>query len=147
MAVSYYRRQQPAAPEQIEWLQQRIGGSLPPSYRTYLAEQDGGRLENNNEAVNTIFGLGDLPEWASLWEQLDVYDGRVPDWLLPVADDEYGNLYAISLRPQDNGAVWFWDHEEEADEGDPPTEDNLHYKAADWQDFLSNLNPPPTERT
>jgi cell wall assembly regulator SMI1 len=145
MSVAYYDRQPPATPEQIERLQQRIGRPLPTSYRAYLAEQDGGRLDNNDQAVNTIFGVGDLPDDDSIWEQLDVYGGRVPAWLLPVADDEYGNLYAISLRAQDDGAVWFWDHEEEADEGDPPTEDNLHYKAADWLDFLNRLAPPPTE--
>ena len=71
MSVGYYRRQPPATPEQIEELQRRIGEPLPASYRAYLAEQDGGRLDNNNQAVNTIFGLGDLPDDDSLWEQLD----------------------------------------------------------------------------
>jgi hypothetical protein len=74
-----------------------------------------------------------------MWENLDVYNGRVPSWLLPVADDEYGNLYAVSLRSHDLGSVWFWDHEEEADEGEAPSEENISRKAGSWGEFLQGL--------
>ena len=37
--------------------------------------------------------------------------------------------------------MWFWDHEEEADEGEPPSEDNIELKAPDWQTFLDTLRP------
>jgi cell wall assembly regulator SMI1 len=141
MAVSYLRREPPAAPELIARMEQRIGRTLPRPYRDYLLHQDGGRLTGNHEAVNTVFGLGDVPAWANMWAKLDVYHERVPSWLLPVANDEYGNLLAISLRDEDLGAVWFWDHEAEADEGELPTEDNLELKAADWSTFLDALRP------
>ena len=98
-------------------------------------------MDNNHEAVKTIFGLGSVPDWASMWEVLQVYHDRVAVWLLPVAQDEYGNLFAISLRREDFGSVWFWDHEEEADEGEPPTEKNIEYKAANWLSFLDSLQP------
>lgn len=58
---------------------------------------------------------------------------------LPVARDEYGNLYTLSLREKDFGSVWFWDHEEEADEGDPPSEDNIEHRADGWNEFLAGL--------
>jgi hypothetical protein len=76
-----------------------------------------------------------------MWRKLATYDERVPGWLLPVASDEYGNLFAVSLREPDNGSVWFWDHEEEADEGEPPSEENIEYKAKDWLSFLAALAP------
>jgi hypothetical protein len=78
-----------------------------------------------------------------MWQKLDIYAERVPDWLLPVASDALGNLFAVSLRDQDRGSVWFWDHEREADEDEPPTETNLRRKAADWRTFLESLGPPP----
>ena len=56
-----------------------------------------------------------------------------------MADDAYGNLYTVSLRPSDFGSVWFWDDEQEAGEGEPPTEDNLTWKAPDCQPFLDRL--------
>lgn len=144
MTVGYLRREPPASPEQIDQLERRIGTSLPADYRQYLAEQNGGRLENNNEAAKTVFGLGDeLPDYTNMADMLDTYAGRVPAWLLPVAQDEYGNLFAVSLRPEDNGSLWFWDHEEEADEGEPPAEDNIQRKADSWSQFLNQLTPPP----
>ncbi|PSL55850.1 SMI1/KNR4 family protein SUKH-1 [Saccharothrix carnea] len=135
-----YRRQEPSPPPgRIAELERRIGRPLPAAYRDYLAGTDGGRLEDNHEAVQTIFGIGEVPDWANLWRKLDVYRGRVPEWLLPVANDEYGNLFCVSLRDSDMGAVWFWDHEEEADEGEPPAEDNLTFKAETWPGFLASL--------
>ena len=141
MPVPYRREEPPAAPELIDQLEQRIGRALPAAYRAYLARQDGGRLTDNTEVLDTVFGLGAVPEWASIWNKLEVLQGRVPAWLLPVADDAFGNLFAVSLRPDDLGTVWFWDHEEEADEGEPPSEDNITLKAQDWRTFLDSLLP------
>jgi hypothetical protein len=61
--------------------------------------------------------------------------------LLPVASDQFGNLFAVSLRDEDNGSVWFWDHEEEADEDEPPTEANIKLMGPDWSTFLRSLQP------
>lgn len=88
-----------------------------------------------------MFGIGNVPDWGDLWKTLDIYADRVPHWLLSVAEDEYGSLFCISLRDSGHGSVWFWDHEEEADEAEPPTEDNLTYRAASWPDFLESLQP------
>ncbi len=139
MAVAYVRREPPASPELVARLEAQIGQALPSEYRNYLLAQDGGRLDNNDRHVNTIFGLGEVPEWASMWRKVKTYESRVPAWLLPVAYDDGGNLYAVSLRPEDFGSVWFWDHEEEADEGEPPSEDNIELVSKDWDGFLKGL--------
>jgi cell wall assembly regulator SMI1 len=143
MTVEYRRREPAASPELIDRLERRIGRPLPDSYRHYLLQQDGGRLASNDQAVNTVFGLGDVPDWASMWDVLDTYAGRMPGWLLPVADDEYGNVFAISLRDGDRGSVWFWDHEEESGDNEEPAEDNIRRVASDWPAFLQSLGPPP----
>jgi hypothetical protein len=144
VAVGYLRISGPTPPELIQRLEQRAGRSLPPAYRDFLAKHDGGRLDSNADAADVIFSLGPVEvETSSIWNNLDNYSGRVPTWLLPVASDEYGSLFAISLRDKDFGSVWFWDHEREADEDEPPTEENLSYRAQDWQAFLDSLGPPP----
>jgi hypothetical protein len=76
-----------------------------------------------------------------MWSILNTHADRVPAWLLPVASDSFGNLFAVSLRDQDRGTVWFWNHEQEADEGEPPTEDNLTQVGPDWRTFLDSLEP------
>jgi hypothetical protein len=142
MTVGYRIRCGPVPETAVEELERRLGRVLPPAYRAYLRQQNGGWLEDNNEAVKIVFGVGADPSALDLWRKLDVFAGRVPSWLLPVAQDEYGNLFCVSLRDADLGSVWFWDHEEEADEGEPPTEDNLTRRDDDWTAFLASLRPP-----
>jgi SMI1 / KNR4 family (SUKH-1) len=140
MAVTYRREAPPASPADVERLERRIGRELPTDYRDYLLGQDGGRPVGNDEALKEIFGVReDAPEWSNMWDKLDIFADRVPLWLLPVAQDEYGNLFALSLREQDFGSVWFWDHEEEADEGEPPSEENIEQRAGSWTAFLAGL--------
>src|SRR5262249_55045792 len=85
----------------------------------------------------------DLPDYASMAHALELYrdQDRVPVWLLPVADDSFSNLFALSVREKDRGTVWFWDHENEADEGEPPAEGNIRPVARDWRAFLDSLEP------
>lgn len=142
MPVSYRREAPPATPADVERLEQRIGHELPPDYRNYLLTRDGGRLQDNDQALKVVFGVReDAPDWAKMFNKLDVFHGRHPDWLVPVAQDEYGNLFALSVRDQDYGSVWFWDHEEEADEDEPPSEDNIELRASSWTEFMLSLQP------
>lgn len=141
MAVAYRLAPPPAPAEQVQHLEHVIGERLPESYTAFLSEQDGGWLTENDQALKVIFGVGDVPDDLSMWRKLETFRDRVPSWLLPVAQDAYGNLFALSLRPEDRGTVWFWDHEGEADEGEPPTEDNLEVLAPDWDAFLRGLVP------
>jgi cell wall assembly regulator SMI1 len=140
-----YKEAGPAAQRgDVERLEARIGRSLPEEYRTYLFAQDGGWAKDNTLAVDEIFGLReDAPYSGNMWEKLAVFGGRVPEWLLPVAQDVHGNLFAISLRDADIGSVWFWDHEEEADEGESPGEDNINQVATSWSAFLRDAMPIP----
>lgn len=142
MAVAFSETQAPASEELIQRLERQAGQPLPPGYREFLRQHDGGPLDVNDKAVDEIFGLGDdVPDFANMWQQLETYRDRVPPWLLPVASDSFGNLFALSLRPEDYGSVWFWDHEKEADEDEPPAEDNIRRVAPDWPTFLDALNP------
>jgi hypothetical protein len=76
MAGPYYEPQPPASPAAVErW--------SSASARRY---------------VHTIFSVGAVKPIASIFSRLDTFAGRVPTWLLPVARDEDGNLFALSLR-------------------------------------------------
>jgi cell wall assembly regulator SMI1 len=125
----------------LDDLEEEVGQRLPDEYREYLLDQDGGRLENNSQALTSFFGLGDVPEYRSMRAKLETYRDRLPPWLLPIANDAFGNLFAISLRATDLGSIWFWDHEREADEGEPATEDNIELKAPGLLAFLESLQP------
>jgi hypothetical protein len=139
MTFTYLRAEPPADPARLDELEAHLGQVIPTDYREHLTRHDGGRMDNNSGALNTVFGVGDVPEYASLWGILGMRGDRVPEWLLPVADDAYGNLFCLSLREADEGSVWLWNHEEEADEGEPPSDDNLTHKADTWTAFLADL--------
>ena len=64
---------------------------------------------------------------------------RVPSLFLPIAEAEGGNLVCLSLREKDYGAVWFWDHEEEAEEGAEPTYRNLYVISDSFKKFWGSL--------
>jgi tetratricopeptide (TPR) repeat protein len=143
-AVGFSQSAPPASEASIRRLEQRIGQPLPAAYHEFLRQRDGGPLERNDRAVDEIYGLrDDVPDFASIWPALELYrdQKRVPAWLLPVARDCFGNLFALSLREQDRGAVWFWDHGNESDEGEPPAEDNITLVAPHWRAFLDCLEP------
>jgi cell wall assembly regulator SMI1 len=78
MAVGYRNREAPVPPELVDRLEQRIGLRLPDHYRDYLLQQDGGRMQDNNRAVKHIFGIGQVPDYASMWRTLETYSERVP---------------------------------------------------------------------
>ncbi|MGW6725034.1 SMI1/KNR4 family protein [Nocardia sp. NPDC055029] len=143
MSVGYREAGRPALDAEIDRLAAHLGATLPADYRAYLLERDGGWMEDNDQVVDEVFGVrADIGDGVSIWDKLEVYDGRVPRWLLPVARDSYGNLFALSLRSGDHGTVWFWDHEEEDDDdGHPPTEGNISMIAGGWADFIANLAP------
>lgn len=142
MPVDFEEAYPPASSIEISRLEIRAGRELPRDYRTFLERQNGGWLQDNDQALEKIFSLSDtVPDYVNIWHKLEVFSERVPSWLLPVGQDVYGNLFAISLRDSDLGSVWFWDHEEEADEDEPPTEDNLDIRAPGWTDFLQGLQP------
>ena len=67
--------------------------------------------------------------------------GRWPARFLAIAIDGFGNRFLLSLGMPDYGDVYFWDHEQEADEGEPPTEDNLNLVAHSFAEFWYQVEP------
>lgn len=99
-------------------------------------------MEDNDQAVDEVFSVrADVGEGISIWDKIEVYEGRIPRWLLPVARDSYGNIFALSLRRGDYGTVWIWDHEEEGDDDFPPIENNITLVADGWAEFIAGLSP------
>jgi hypothetical protein len=134
----------------------RLGHTIPPSYRAFLAVHDGGtpvrdvfHFEQDDQAQSSLVQrfLGVAPTDAltgNLVGNARLLGERVPAGVLPIADDPFGNLVCIDARGGRDGPVLFWDHEYE---GDPPDEANLYALAPDLQTFLDGLTerPPPPE--
>ena len=67
--------------------------------------------------------------------------GRWPARFLSIAIDDCGNRFCLSLGEPDCGSVYFWDHEEEAEDDEEPTELNLYHLADSFGEFWNRIEP------
>lgn len=142
---------EPLTEADIARVEQRIGCSVPTRYRTFLLAHNGGYPEpsgfrmrhtsgepSQRGSVDWFLGIhGENTD--NLEHYLNTYRDRIPSNLFPIAHDAGGNLICISTDGADAGKVYFWDHEEEAEEGETPTYDNLYLISDSFDEFLNNL--------
>lgn len=135
-----------ADPTEIERLEERVG-KLPPDFREFLLRINGGRPDPagfsfqagpraDESDVDWFFALGQGSPYEIL-HSLEVYRDRIPMGLLPIASDPGGNLLLLSLRRDDFGSVFFWDHEEESPPN--PTMSNAYLVASSFSAFIADL--------
>jgi hypothetical protein len=139
---------------QIEEVEKSVGLIFPNEYKDHLIKYNGGQCNPN---AFSFFENGKKTESCIDWF-LAIYDGeydnltkyitmykidekRLPSHILPIAHDPGGNLICISCGSKDNGAIYFWDHENEVDYKASTDDDysNLYYIANILSDFLKNL--------
>ena len=144
----------PAAPEALAETERRLaalGHHIPPSYRAFLAEQDGGRPvrdtfsfelrdRTTSDRVQVFLGAG-TNAGDTLVDTVELL-GDIPPGVLPIADDPFGNSVCLDGRDGRDGPVLFWDHEEGFDDGEPD-DSNLYEIAPDLQTFLDSLVERP----
>jgi hypothetical protein len=143
----FERRGVPVSEEHLRQLEVAVGAELPADYRSFLIEGDGAKFRQYNEiegtfhgALREVFAVGDPDGSARSLDHIRrLYDERVPAEFLPIADDLGGNLYCLGVRGEHRGSVFFWDHEMEAEEGEPPTMENMEQVAASFEELVSRV--------
>ena len=137
---------EPLTEEQLNVVQTELGLSLPLGYRQFLLEHNGGypdagvfRLPTGRrEMVDRFLGVHD-GEYDNLVKYHKIYRDRLPFDLMPIAHDPGGNLICIGVTGERNGRVFFWDHEEEAEENTLPTGQNVSPVANSFDAFWAML--------
>ena len=84
-----------------------IGGPENESEYIKSCEETGGLVKYTKEdwiKVKECYSI----EW-----NYDCFRRRMPENFLPVGCDEGGNQVCISLYGEDEGTIWYWDHEGE----------------------------------
>lgn len=134
--------------EDVKDFETKIGLVLPEDYKKFLVEKNGGvpkKSKINTDLLGTkvvqqFYAIKNPAKNYTLSYLLEIYSGRIPDRMLPIADDPAGNLYLCQLQPGDTcGKIYFWNHEEEADGEPQPYFDNIIHVADSFSDFLSLL--------
>lgn len=132
----------------LEEFERELGIRLPDEYRDFLLAHNGGYPDpdvftlpaGRREMVDRFLGISpgrsdDLRRYRI------VYGGRLPSELLPVAHDSGGNLICLSILGEHRGMVFFWDHENEAKEGETPSYVNVDFVARGFAEFVKMLRP------
>lgn len=139
----------PATPERVAAFEDRIGHALPDDYRRFLLTDNGGQPErpvfavppDHWDVLRYLPGLHDGPYYHNLEYPLRTYrdEGRMPPELIPIGSDPFGNWICLGVAGEPRGRVYFWEHEAEADEDEPPTWDNLRRLADSFTEFVAGL--------
>ena len=144
----------------VHELENRLGKELPDEYREFLLSTNGGVPQEQNLAkpshigiiVNGFFSLDLADNDLSMDYALTTWTGRYPDGYLPIARCKGSNLLLLDLRDASAGRVVYWDHEGEADDDEPPRDDNLTDVADTFSELLTMLetldleNDPEVQR-
>ena len=145
----------PALPEDLAEAERRLaelGHELPPSYREFLLEHDGGEpvrerfsFDDDGAASGSLIGefLSARPAASprlDLVKAAGLLNERIPRGVVPIAIDQGGNFVCVDTRGGADGPVLLWDHEREAE---PADESNLTWLAPDLAAFLDGLEEPP----
>jgi len=133
-------------------LESKIGFVLPEDYRRFMIEFNGGRpvpsffsFQTSNGPtdanVRYFLTLFDKGKHYTIPQYLDRYNERIPDGLLPIGCDSFGNLVLLDGGVKSTGAIYFWDHELES--MDDPTWDNISFIASSFSEFANSLREAP----
>ena len=136
----------PLTEDRLRSAERQLGLELPDSYRRFLLAANGGRPkpsrfalpDGRRDSVDWFLGIHD-GEGDNLVGYASTYRDRVPSDLLPIAHDPGGNLVCLGVAGTRLGQVFFWDHEREAEEGEPATYENVVLLAPDLDTFLDAL--------
>ena len=105
-----------ASDEELSQLEASIGSTLPGDYRRFMSELNGGRPEpsgfvfettdgKSDSSVRYFLTLDELVERYTIQEFLDQYSDRLPQKMLPIACDSFGNLVLLDTGAKSAGAV------------------------------------------
>lgn len=118
---------------------------FPEDYKKFLLDYNGGTPDKtliyfeSDEGVITYF-LGICND--SIYGIRNInnrFINRIPTNTLPIARDPGGNLFLMSIRGDDYGSVYFWDHEEEVYEDEEPDYSNMTLVAKSFTELVNNL--------
>lgn len=141
--------EKPLTLEGLEAAEQRLQVVFPAEFREFLLKHNGGRprpntfefIDTNGESSNSLIDFflaifdGNIDN-LEIEYRARVAEDRLLPHLVPIANDPFGNLICLSVRGEDQGKVYFWDHEIE-----PETAgyENMSLIADSFTEFLNKL--------
>ena len=121
---------------------------LDTIYKCFLNKENGGEplknifiynfKKNLFSDIDCFFGI-DKDKNFDLKFQNNFYKNRIPKNMIAIAEDCVTNLILLSVKGDDYGKVYYWDHEMEANNGEEADYSNLTFLANSFGEFIDNL--------
>lgn len=135
----------PLGDDEVVTFERRLGGSLPPDYRRFLVETNGGvplwrgvrsATTGQEWSINVIFGLTRPIASSNLESNLAATTDTRPAGHLPIAATDTGEFVLLSIGGRQPGAVSIWQWQED----DITTRArHLYPLASSFAEFLESL--------
>ena len=100
----------------LERFEKRIGAKLPEQYREFLICHNGGTpvpssfvisRKKGEDSIQQFYGLNYGPTYQRLNELYDLYVDRIPSYVIPIGNDDFGNNICIGIKGKNKGKVFF----------------------------------------
>lgn len=143
----------PIKEQDISKFENFINSRLPNEYRNFLLEYNVCKIDpdgftilindtNDESRIQYFLGLNvnrRKEYYYSLEWYYELMQNRIPRHFLQIASDPLGNAILIHLN---DGSIWFWDHELEAeiDTGNDYSVDNIFLISKNFNNFLNSLH-------
>lgn len=144
-------------------LEKKLGISLPAQYRQFLLKHNGGhpnracfhykhlRGPYTDSEVTQFLAVtrSRTYNFEQLFQLLKVQNKWLPDNLVPIADDAFGNSVCISVAGDDRGAIYFREaelvHVDFDNLDEPDIWDGIFLIADTFDEFLRGLTDKPRD--
>ncbi len=152
--TTFYRTSEPLNAYNIENIENITGLNFPDEYKRHLLQFNGGKCspnifefyengEKTESVVNYFLAINGNHYYdiESCVKTFKIDTKRMPDRMLPIAEDPLGNLICISCSGDDIGYIYFWDHELEVDyiESDDSVQSNMYLISNSFDEFIRGL--------
>ena len=152
--ISIRNAKVPLTGDVLKATEERLGIVLSEEYRSFLLIHNGGRPKPDvfkfrkrsgklaTSCVDWFLAVydGEYNNFERYFQTFKVFRQRLPSELVAIAHDPGGNLVCVAVDGDQKGAIFFWDHEQECEDGEMPTYSNVYLIADSFSDFLSSLH-------
>ncbi|MBZ0282106.1 MAG: SMI1/KNR4 family protein [Anaerolineae bacterium] len=132
---------------QLQLFQNENKIKLPKDYKGFLLKNNGGKPKPNafkvdanigEDEVRFFFGITNAATEVNINKIIKTYQGRLPANFLPIAAGLGVDLICLSVKGEDYGKIYYWDHNWEITEG-VPDYSNVYLLADSFDGFLNKL--------
>jgi len=151
------------ADSDIRNVEKELNIKFPEDYKQHLLKHNGGHpiknrypmIEcidndpNNNTAdIDWFLAIydGEYDNFLKDYNTFKIWQKRMPDELIPIGCGSGGDQICISVKGNNYGKVYFWNHDWECEEGEEPDYSNVHLIANSFTEFINSLYQSDVEK-